>query len=737
MEAGSGWQHDRRMLLTSAEELCGSGGRTAIRTADLLLARALAGQLGLLGRDVSAAKLRDELATVALFPPPRVSTGRAVRADAIASADACALHMEGGSFFDAWSESSQDADPGRKGRGAFSTPAALGRVMAGAALDRPLGDGVPNALDPSAGHGALLLALLRELIASGVPPKAAVDSLHGVELDPHARELCCLVLWLEVANPGITLEEISTRIVVGNALTARWAVEPFQGAIIDSPAQKQRPFVWEQTFPGPFGRGGFDLVLANPPWESLRGLHPAGAEDWAEREATRERLGAQAATGRELPPLFSAQGGGDRNLYKAFVELFPHLLATEGSLVALLPGAFSSDFGMQHARQYYLDHLAMERWTGFENLVGYFPIDGRYKFGLLRARRDARGTARVRVRFMAREAAEAADDRGHLSLSRSQIEELGGSTRMLPEVSSSRELSILERAFRHGTAFFDSEVFGPIEYRRELDLTLDRKAGRFVHVTEAQARQYAPNADGTWSNGSDRLVPLIEGRMVSAWDFYEKSWESGRGRTARWSANDLPLQGCQPQFLAEPLPIGESRIAICDVTSATNTRTMRATWVPAWPCGNTAPVLVASGATQCLSLLAVVNSMTFDWLLRRVAAGLHLNRFYLATMRLPSVGDGELKELARFAATKTWAGRSSELDASELDGLKRLGSARGEVPAARVEAIVAKGYGLDAADMRHILDGTTADRKGLWRYYAAVPEAEQVAAESVRMLEAA
>lgn len=730
------WRRDRSDLLEVATALRGED-RSATRVADLLVGRTLAGLLGLLGEKIEPSQLERALSEVALSPLPSLSRGQTVRNRAIDAALRCAMHLADGSSFHLWSESSQAADPGRKGRGAFSTPPALATVMATEALARSEDSGLPMVVDPSAGHGGLLLPLASALLAQGHAPPEVACCLHGVELDPHARELCCLILWLRFADPSVGLDALASRIVAGNALRGGWRHQQQQAGLLDEePGPEFSSLAWESAFAEAFERGGFDLVMANPPWESLRTLGSADTDEWQEREATRMRLSEQVITGRGLPPLFSAQGAGDRNLFKAFVELFPHLLKPGGSLLALLPGAFSSDFGMKDARELYLEHMSIERWTGFENLAGYFPIDSRYKFGLLVARRDPRGTQRLRVRSMARHAREASSARGHLSLSRAQIAKLGGPTYMLPEIRARQELKILERAFDNGVPFFGEGGFGRIEYRRELDLTLDRKAGRFVHLAEARAGGFEPTADGSWSKGSTRLVPLVEGRMVTSWDFYEKSWISGSGRTAVWAANDGPVGECQPQFLAEPLRESASRLAICDVTSATNTRTMRATWVPPWPCGNTAPVLTTDTAASTLALAAVLNSMTFDWLLRRLASGLHLNRFYLEAMRLPAIGEHELPELAGYAAASMLEGRAGSLPAAVTKELREAMAAR-SVSSARVEAIVASGYRLEPSDLRHMLDPRADDRKGLWRYFAAVPQAEQVAAETVQLLEAA
>lgn len=740
MEQRQAWLEDRARLLEVAAEL-GAVGRETVRLADLLLARALADRQGLLDA-LTPADLRSSLAEVALLPLPRFSRSKQLQRDAVDAALACAVHPVDESLFHAWSESSQSADPGRKGRGAFSTPPALGNSLACAALrdtittlGRP-----PVALDPSAGHGALLLAVLEALLACGTPAADAAACLHGVELDPHARELCCLFLWLKLDRREILLSEIANRVVLGNALTAHWSAEvdspaPAGGGKSASPSE----FEWESSFPAAFAEGGFDLVIANPPWESLRYCSPSESDAWQERERTRARLSTEGDSGRGLPPLYSAQGRGDRNLYKGFAELFPHLLCGGGRLAALLPGAFSSDFGMQSIRQLYLERMDIERWTGFENLAGYFPIDSRYKFGVLVAKRSETGTSSFQVKFMAKGGDEAVEGAGHLDLTRSMIAKLGGSSKMFPEIGDREEMAILERACDRGTRFFDPEgPFGAVGYRRELDLTVDRRAGRFVHLQEGLDRGFRVRHDGTWSNGAETLVPLIEGRMVTAWDFFEKSWISGKGRSARWETNEMTLTGCQPQFLTPPLDSRECRLAICDVTSSTNTRTMRATWVPSWPCGNTAPVLSAPDPTRTLALLAVLNSMTFDWLLRRLAAGLHLNRFYLEAMPLPHLAEPDLAALASFAAGKMLsAGRCKRLAAAQRAGLEGVAAPTSAPSAGMVEAFVADGYGLHAGHLRRIMDSSKDDRKGLWRFFAANPDAAETAKEGIELLAAA
>ena len=49
----------------------------------------------------------------------------------------------------------------------------------------------------------------------------------------------------------------------------------------------------------------------------------------------------------------------------------------------------------------YLTQFEIAKWTSYENRAKYFPIDSRYKFGLLAATRSSKGTKRLFVRGFA------------------------------------------------------------------------------------------------------------------------------------------------------------------------------------------------------------------------------------------------------------------------------------------------------------------------------------------------
>ena len=196
-----------------------------------------------------------------------------------------------------------------------------------------------------------------------------------------------------------------------------------------------------------------------------------------------------------------------------FVELAPHLLAMHGRLAALIPAAFASDLGMSQLRDLYFSQMRIERWTSFENLSGYFSIDSRYKFAVMQAVRDHSGTNALEIRSFASLASEV--EAPHVEISHSECRRLGGPSRMIPEISSRQELEVFERMLQHGTPLLGRETaFGRVSYRREVNLTLDRKREKFVRLEECHLRRIS--TDGLYvverKQSFEELVPLIEGK---------------------------------------------------------------------------------------------------------------------------------------------------------------------------------------------------------------------------------
>lgn len=609
----------------------------------------------------------------------------------------------------AWAAAFQRATSTQKQLGAYATHHAFAKAIVRRAISPLAMKTTLRIIDPCVGAGNLLLAAIQEFASAkrDRDPKEFIHNLYGVEIDSRSRELCCLLIWLAGVTFGVKLDQVVRNIQVANALTMEW---------------------WQD-------QELFDVLLINPPWESLR--HKVEDDARGERSTTRERLSRLHPGAKDLPPLFSAQGTGDRNLFKAFVELVPHLLVEGGRLGALFPAAFASDAGLSELRKRYLEQFEIARWTSFENRAGYFPIDKRYKFGLLAATRSQKGTRKLWIRGFATEPHEI--NAPHILLRQQDIAIVGRKYHILPELSRKRELSVLRHVLSSGCAFFECGPLGEVTYRREIDLSLAKD--EYCHVTSLQL---SACSDGTLIDQEmGCYVPLIEGRLVGAYDCFKKSWISGSGRTAIWTENKCePITNCTSQYVTSPVSNLPPRVAVCDITAATNTRTVIATLVPAtWRCGNTAPVLEFNSYSRALAGLGILNSMVFDWVARRLVSGLHLNKFILEGFVWPRLSTAQLKKLA-FAAWSICVSKPR----SGLVGItretlpfysqgKRLREPMQPFAAnVAIELIVARGLGLSSQDLAIIYDPDVSDRRGFWRYFKSEPSALKVCGEAVRRL---
>ncbi|MBR6656298.1 MAG: N-6 DNA methylase [Alistipes sp.] len=127
--------------------------------------------------------------------------------------------------------------------------------------------------DPACGSGAFLNAALKYLInehklidemQAKITGDAIVfpnienvileNNLYGVDINEESVEIAKLALWLRTAQPYRKLSSLNNNIKCGNSL------------ISDVEVAGDKAFNWEAEFPQVFEKGGFDVVIGNPPY---------------------------------------------------------------------------------------------------------------------------------------------------------------------------------------------------------------------------------------------------------------------------------------------------------------------------------------------------------------------------------------------------------------------------------------------------------------------------------------
>jgi type I restriction-modification system DNA methylase subunit len=134
--------------------------------------------------------------------------------------------------------------------------------------------------DPACGSGAFLNQALDFLIEehkyidelqaklfgdtfilSDVENSILENNLFGVDLNEESVEIAKLSLWLRTAQPNRKLNDLSGNIKCGNSL------------IDDTEIAGDKAFNWQQAFPQVFAKGGFDVIIGNPPYVDNRGFN--------------------------------------------------------------------------------------------------------------------------------------------------------------------------------------------------------------------------------------------------------------------------------------------------------------------------------------------------------------------------------------------------------------------------------------------------------------------------------
>ena len=89
------------------------------------------------------------------------------------------------------------------------------------------------------------------------------ENLYGVDLDPQAVEITILNLSLKAVKTKEKLPYMADHIKCGNSLIS--GTEKELREYFENPS-KVKPFNWEFEFADVFSRGGFDVIIGNPPW---------------------------------------------------------------------------------------------------------------------------------------------------------------------------------------------------------------------------------------------------------------------------------------------------------------------------------------------------------------------------------------------------------------------------------------------------------------------------------------
>lgn len=209
--------------------------------------------------------------------------------------------------------------------------------------------------DPACGSGAFLNQALdflikehsyvdelnRQLFGGGftfpdIENQILEHNIYGVDLNEESVEIAKLSLWLRTAQPKRKLTSLNNNIKCGNSLIESKAVAG------------DKAFNWKEQFPEVFEKGGFDVIIGNPPYVFARDNFRQEEKDYFVSKYVSAKY--------------------QINTYLLFMEKTVHILKDNGIHGLIIPNSWLMMYSGEGLRKFLLETNKLNQII---NLAGY------------------------------------------------------------------------------------------------------------------------------------------------------------------------------------------------------------------------------------------------------------------------------------------------------------------------------------------------------------------------------
>ncbi|MBT5171567.1 MAG: N-6 DNA methylase [Candidatus Nitrosopelagicus sp.] len=615
-------------------------------------------------------------------------------------------------------------------------------------------------IDPACGSGAFLISaaqILHEIsesiqmkkgksqASSGTldtwqkeieTSKIIENNIFGADINRDSVEITKLSLFLIMAKPGEKLTNLSQNIIHGNSLIRDKEIDPIG-------------FDWKNKFSEIMDRGGFNVVIGNPPWQiikpdideffsPLKEMQLMLATNFPTKnkpfsrldKPTKNKFVKKCLENPNVVSLFNKyneayekqliyfsnnnsyklQGKGDVNCYKLFLEKIYSILDEGGAFGLVLPSSVYTDLGAKDLRELLFKKCHISQLCGFTNTKPIFAgVDSRYKFCTILGTKGGT-TTKFLSRFMVRDDNELSDFQTHAFEYDLELVKLSSPSYFtIIECEKKIENQIFEKLFQF-PVLEDGNVWN-FKPSRELDMTND---SHLFHTTNVGPTLY-----------QGYMIHMFTHTFANPTYWLKK--EEVEERMKRKNKKDLSI--IKKLNLNIPLKIHsqEYRLVWRSVANPTDERTLISTVLPpnvyfGNSLGYLTPLIIEKtkyvkpiSNVETLFLTGMLNSFVQDFVMRHKVSR-NINYFHINGQPIPRFEQYNMLHKKIFknssmliCTTDEYAKLREEVGISEYvtEPEKRM------VLEAQINAAAAKIYDLTKEEFEYILESFPSADKDL------------------------
>ncbi|MBB4010509.1 MULTISPECIES: Eco57I restriction-modification methylase domain-containing protein [Rhizobium/Agrobacterium group] len=455
---------------------------------------------------------------------------------------------------------------------------------------------------------------------------------------------------------------------------------------------EERFLNWQVAFPGVWTSwegdgltGGFDAIIGNPPWDRLKlqqvewfaarrpeiamaerasdrkkmiaaledGNDPLAA-DFSKANERAETAARMAQKGGDYPLL----SGGDTAINSLFVERAAHLCKPGGVVGLLVPSGIATENTSQKFFSGLMATDGVRCAYDFFNKRNsgqlFFPdVYYRFRFSALVFSPQGRSFDGCRFATFVRNVDELDEPGKVFVLSLDHFRHVNPNTVTAPIYRAARDKDISSTIYSRMNVLVnrsgESEMrVWPVRYGTMFHMANDSQLFRTHRELEEREAAY-PIGQNLWRSGEADWVPLYEGKMVQAFDHRasgivtvsKNMYRPGQGEQTTEEEHQNPSFAPAPRYFVKADRPMAVQLAIKDITSTTNARSIISCLIPPYAAGHTLAILELElvdrrerAIAQAL-LCANFNSVVLDFVARTKILSNHASWFVLE--QLPMV----------------------------------------------------------------------------------------------------